>query len=286
MERRRVLALLAAVPLLALAACGDDGAATPATEPPPDETLPPTDEPGYVHPTGGDEVVLRIAYEGGFTTPDVVFLRLPTVLVTGDRVFQQGPVIEIYPGPLLPNIQVRTISEAGIQELLAAADEAGLLEQRTYDGPDNIADAPDTVVTLTVDGVTYEHRAYALGFEGPAGVEGDEDRAALQGYVELVSDYVTAQPGDVLGPESAFEPEEYLLRSFVADDLSGFEIEPTIETWPADSSVRLVDAGDCAAVPAAAFGELFTTATQLTFFEDDGVVYRLAVKPGLPGDAC
>jgi hypothetical protein len=286
MQRRRVLALLATVPLLALAACGDDDAATPATEPPPDETLPPTDAPGYVHPTGSDEVVLRIAYEGGFTTPDVVFLGLPTVLVTGDRVFQQGPVIEIYPGPLLPNIQVRTISEAGIQELLAAADEAGLLEQRTYDGPDNIADAPDTVVTLTVDGVTYEHRAYALGFERASGVEGDEDRAALQGFVELVSRYVTAEPGEVLGEEAAFVPEEYLLRSFVADDPSGLEIEPTIVPWPAEVPVRLVDAADCAAVPAATVGELFTTATQLTFFEEEGVVFRLAVKPALPGDAC
>lgn len=286
MERRRVLALLAAVPLLTLAACGDDDTATPATQPPPEETLPPTDAPGYVHPTGSDEVVLRIAYEGGFTTPDVVFLGLPTVLVTGDRVFQQGPVIEIYPGPLLPNIQVRTITEAGIQELLTAADEAGLLEQRTYDGPDNIADAPDTVVTLTVDGVTHEHRAYALGFDDLSGVEGDEDRAALQGFVELVSQYVTAQPGEVLGQESAFVPEEYLLRAYIADDLSGFEIEPTIVAWPAEAPIRLADAADCAALPAASFGALFATATQLTFFEDAGVVYRLAVKPALPGDAC
>ncbi len=284
MERRRALALLAAVPLLVLGACGDDGSATPATQPPPDATLPPTDAPGYAHPTGSDEVVLRIAYEGGYTTLDVVFLSLPIVLVTGDRVFQQGPIPEIYPGPLLPNIQVRSIAESGIQELLAAADAAGLLEQRTYDGPTNIADAPDTVVTLTVDGVTYEHRAYALGFDDE---QGDADRAALQAYVELVSRFVTGEPGEALGAESAFEPAQYLLRSFVEEDLGGYEIEPTIVTWPADAPVRLVEAADCAAVPAAAFGALFTTATQLTFFSDADVTYRLAVKPALPGDdAC
>ena len=33
-------------------------------------------------------------------------------------------------------------------------------------------------------------------------------------------------------------------------------------------------------------GDLFAEANQLTFFEQDGVTYRLGVKPLLPGDAC
>jgi hypothetical protein len=157
-----------------------------------------------------------------------------------------------------------------------------LLEQRSYSGPDDIADAPDTVLTLTVGGTTYEHRAYALGFEEESD---DPERAALWGYVELVSQFVSGQPGEVLGPESPFESARYLLRSYVADDLDGFEIEPTVLDWPADAPVRLAEAGECASVPAATFGELFTTATQLTFFVDGGVTYRVAVKPVLPGDA-
>jgi hypothetical protein len=42
-----------------------------------------------------------------------------------------------------------------------------------YTRPDIIADAADTVVTITVDGETFEHRAYAPGGGGPGGDETD-----------------------------------------------------------------------------------------------------------------
>ena len=148
-------ALLAGSLVLTLAACGDDGQdagsldSVPAPTTP--TTVPGTTAPGaspIEHPVGADDVVLRIGYEGGFVPVEVMFQNLPTLLVTGDgRLIVVGPVPEIYPGPLLPNLQVRTISEAGVQQLLAMAADHGLLTQREYDNPTNIADAPDTVVT-------------------------------------------------------------------------------------------------------------------------------------------
>ncbi len=114
---------------------------------------------------------------GGFVPVDYDFLNLPSLLVTGDgRVIEQGPQIEIYPGPLLPNLQQRTISEAGIQALLRLAEEHDLFRDVEYENPTNIADAPFTVVKISANGATYEHNVYALGLGGD-GTETDEARA-------------------------------------------------------------------------------------------------------------
>jgi hypothetical protein len=294
MRTRHLVRVLTVVPLvsLALVAFGDDSASSPATTPPPDSTLP---EPAdgstgqYEHPTGADDVVLRIGFEGGFVTPETTFQDLPLVLVTGDgRLFQQGPVMAIYPGPLLPNVQVRTISDAGIQTILGLADEYGLLVDRTYERPDMIADAADTVVTINADGETFEHRAYALGMSDALdGTETDEQRIALADFVREVQENVVGPASDELGPESAYEPDAYLVRALIAGDWSGDEgIEPTVVEWPAEVSVRLDGEIECAEIPAAEVAGLFADANQLTWFTEDGISYQMFVTPRLPGRDC
>ncbi|HEX4982270.1 MAG TPA: hypothetical protein VFV63_11250 [Ilumatobacteraceae bacterium] len=288
---RHPLVAVASVLALGLSACGDDTESSPATGPTTADTLPPVDTAppdtggdGIEHPTGPDDVVLRIGYEGGFVPVDYAFLNLPILLVTGDgRVIVQGPQIEIYPGPLLPNVQQRTISEAGIQALLRLADEHDLFRDVTYQDDTNIADAPYTVVTLSANGDTYEHEAYALGLGGD-GTEPDEERARLASFVEQASDIVTAAGADTLGPEEPFEAASYLIRATVADPSSlDQDIPPTLVDWPADAPVRLADAAECATVPADSFRDLFASATQLTWFVDAGITYQLTVKPQLPG---
>ena len=181
----------------------------------------------------------------------------------------------------MPNVQVRTATEAGTQALLALANEYGLLAEVEYASPTNIADAPNTVVAITADGVTYVHNAYALGTSGD-GTESDPQRQAL-------ADFVTAATGDwlygdnpELGPEASFVAETFLIRALEVGDMEPTDIEPTVVDWPADASVRLVDAGECAAVPAAEVAEMFADANQLTFFADGGVTYQVAVRPQLP----
>lgn len=283
------LAAATATVALVLAACGDDDAGpvaqpgdsipTPSTTAPPDTTDAPADE-GFEHPTGADEVVVEIAYEGGFMPVEGVFTQLPVVLVAGDGSrYVQGPQIEIYPGPLLPNVQVAEIGETGIQALLDLAAEHGLLTEREYESPDNVADAPDTVVTIHANGETYVHRAYALGIGGLDGSAETGDRAELQAFID-------AATGVVIDDERPFEPETYLIRATPVDDLSGYEVEPTTVDWPDDVSLALADAADCAAVPATEVGELFAEANQLTFFVDGDVTYQVSVKPQLPGGGC
>jgi hypothetical protein len=301
--RTRVIgsALLAGSLVVGLGACGDDTEdATPLdTVPPPSDTAPTTTPPttgapadtapsnGIEHPVGADEVVLRIAYEGGFVPVDVAFQNLPAVLVTGDgRLITQGPQIAIYPGPLLPNMQVRTISDAGIQELLQLAAEHGLLTEREYENPTNIADAPDTVVTIAANGEVYEHRAYALGLGGgPDGGETSEPREALASFVEEVTGTWMFEENPELGAEQPYPTDTYLVRAIAVDDLSGFEIEPTVVDWPAELP-PLAEATECLAIPAAEVGDLFAEADQLTFFTSVDVTYQLAVKPELPGTGC
>jgi hypothetical protein len=307
MQRHALTPLaLAAVIALGLSACGDDSESSPATEPTTDVTLPTVDTTpdtgapdsgtpdtgtpdtgtsDIQHPTGADDVVLRIAYEGGFVPIEYTFLDLPILLVTGDgRVIVQGPVPAVYPAALLPNVQQRTISEAGIQALLRLAEEHDLFRDVTYEGNDNIADASDVVVTIAANGATYEHRAYALGMSGDDGNETDAARASLASFFEQATDIVTAAGADTLGPEEPFESTSYLIRATVADESTvDMDLAPTLVDWPADAPVRLADATECATLPVESFADLFASATQLTWFVDAGVTYQLVVKPQLPG---
>jgi hypothetical protein len=253
--------------------------------------VPPADSvaPGgsIEHPTGADDAVVRIAYEGGFVPVEYVFRNLPVLLVTGDgRVLQPGPVPEIYPGPLVSPVLQRSVTEAGIQDLLALAEQHGLLADVEYTNPTNIADAPDTVVEIAADGDTYVHRAYALGL---AGDEQDPARAELAAFVSAatggaITDWLYADNPE-LGTEVPFVPETYLIQASTAPEQGG-DIAPTLVDWPAEASVRLADAADCAAVPASEVGAVFESATQLTYFVDGGVIYQLWVRPQLPGDGC
>ena len=228
-------------------ACGDDTVeeGTPQS----DDTLPPVAD-GYEHPTGADEVVIEYAEVGGFVPREVAFQQTPNLLISGDgRAFSPGAQIEIYPGPLLPAVQVQAITEEGIQTILAAADEAGLLADVEYEAPTNIADASTAQVTISVNGETYVHEAYALGIASPdgSGEETTPQRQALADFVAQLSDLTTLVGADNLGETSLYEPEFYAIEAVVVDDLTAYGgdgIEPTVVEWPADVTVRLADADD------------------------------------------
>ena len=289
---KRLIPLVVAIAGLGIAACGSDGPGPSSASS--DSTLPtvPADGQGdgYTHPTGADEVVVSYAELGGFTTREYAFQQPPSVLISGDgRLFSPGAQIEIYPGPLLPAVQVRTITEAGIQQILAAADEAGLLADVDYTAETNIADASTATVTISADGETWVHEAYALGFAGPDGVEPTSERQALLRFVTQLTDLEALVGSENLGEATLFEPTEYEIEAIAVDDLSAYGtdgIEPTVEVWPADVSVRLADAAECTVVQASEVGELLASANQLTFFTDAGVTYQLLARPALPGSQC
>ena len=273
MNRRTFLAALAGTPALAalVAACGNDSKRTFSSV-----------------PDGPQDVVIKITNEGGFVPAGFFFVNLPSLLISGDgRVFTPGAMIEIYPGPLLPAITERSITDEGIRRVLQLADDAGLLgAPLDYSLPGGIAvaDAPDTVVVIHVDGKVYEHRANALGFDMPDGAS-SAARENLNTFVTLVSDVAAVAGGNNVGEEYAFVPEQYRFQALAVDPTQWTDPSPTIVAWPDGTGAVLSESLQCATVAADAVGELLTSATQLTFFAEADITYQLYAVGVLPGDA-
>ena len=274
MNRRTFLAALAGTPALAalVAACGDDNRYTFSYEP--------GDNP---------DVILKITNEGGFVPAGYAFINLPSLLISGDgRAFAPGAMIEIYPGPLLPAIYERTITDDGIQKVLQLADDASLLGAAPdYSLPDGvgIADAPDTVVVINVNGKVYEHRANALGFDMPDGGPSTPARDNLNKFVTTVSDLAKVTGAANVGDEQPFVPTQYRFQALAVDPSQFTDPDPTIVPWPQGTGAILAESLECATVAAAAVDDVLTSANQLTFFEEDGITYQLYAVGVLPGDA-
>jgi hypothetical protein len=304
-SRRSLLVSMIGAPVLAtfVAACGDPDAEPAASNPSPTgpgSTVPATtaapattpSPAGIEHPTGADDVVLRYGREGGFVPMSVWFVNQPSLLVSGDgRLFTPGVTTLEYPGPLLLPMGVRTITEAGIQTLLAAADEAGLLAPPPdYTAEVNVTDMPDTVVSITAGGETYRHSAYALGFptdeQGNPKDETTPARVALLAYTRLLDDLTSTVGAGELGAEAVFEPAEYRLRAtpVTEADLAGMDPAPSIVDWPASTGLDLATAAECARLAAGAAGTVFADATTATFFRQGDDLYSIAVAGVLPGD--
>jgi hypothetical protein len=209
--------------LLALAACADRPTGT-------------TDA-GIEHATASTDLLVRVAFEGGFVPVEWTYTGLPPFSLFGDgTVVLPGAQIEIYPGPALPAISSRHVNEAGIQAILAAALDA------TRDLPDDlgdmgtigIADAPDTVITVSAGGVDRTIRVYALSelTERPPGMPEDVYRAR-QRLAELVTKLGSLDPWlpeGSLGPDGTFEGSaaRLLVRDYrPAEDLPQHPV-----AWP------------------------------------------------------
>lgn len=264
----------------------------------------PGDDPDDVVPGGGADdgaPVLQIEISGGFVMMGWDFSRVPELTVYADgRAIVQGPQIEIYPAPALPNLQVEQLSEADVEALIDAARDAGLLAEPPVYGQPPVADVPTTFVRLTVDGQTYEHAANALGFLEGEGTMGDDgladgsaltedelaDRVALATFVQTANELVGANGNGEAYPITGFGLFAQPLPAgdgAVVDE--GVEIQ--VLPWPLDG-VALADATECVAVvgdDGATLRETLAGANALTQFEQDGVTYNVWFRPLLPHEA-
>ena len=163
--------------LASLAACsatpsgvgpaGSVGSVPPASPGRPSAT--PSAPPGIQHPTGPTQLVLRVDTDGGFVAPGWLLTHVPGFSLYGDgRVVTVGPQIMIYPGPALPSLVETRLTEAGIQAVLRAAQDAGLFGADRNLPLEGIADAPTTTFRLVAGGGTHVTSAYALGMDHPA----------------------------------------------------------------------------------------------------------------------
>jgi len=149
--------IFAIVLIVLLAACARNGSGSSTTPAP-------SASSGVSHPTAADELVFSWAQEGGFAPAADVLTRIPNFALLGDgTVITPGAQIMIYPGPFLPSLQARQLSEAGVRQLLAMLLDSGAFE-RSAELTDmgNIADASTAVFKLNAGGRNIMVSAYAL----------------------------------------------------------------------------------------------------------------------------
>jgi hypothetical protein len=292
--------------LLLLAACAAPGG-TPGSSSSDSPSASPPAQGAIDHP-GGDEPVLVIEDVGGFAMVDMIATRLPSFVMLGDgRVIMQGAQTLEFPGPALPALQERTLTEEGIQQVLGAIEETNLftadLELRGAQAM--VADATDTVFHLNADGREVTVSVYALGLLDPSmgapqGVTASELEAhrllsQLRDSLMTIDTAVSADGWESEGWQP-FQPEAFRLyvRDVTGeplDDLAG-----QVREWPSDDDPATVgeeqptfgNGTRCLVVDGDAAATWLTeleAANQNTRWTDSGDRrFSVQARPLLPGD--
>lgn len=295
MRKGRIGVAVAAVAVLA-SACGGVGNDDPGSG----GTTGTTGAIGIEHPTGADQLILRVAYEGGFVPYEYTLGSTPFWSLFGDgTLIVPGPQIEIYPGPALPNLTATPVSEEGIQAILEAARDAGLMDGDANYGDQCIADAATTVFTTNAGATTTVVSAYALEVGEPAGTCGNEKdadaRARLAAFQAKLTDLRSWLPEGSVGTERPYDPTE--MRVYVLPYQGDAELPQDPIDWPLDPHLgefgeAVRDAADtrCGMVMGDDLTTLLEAAGQanaLTPWTSGGTEYHLIFRPLLPDEhAC
>ncbi len=308
--RRQLLARASGVlilPLLAACAQADTGGGAGTQRPPsptPTAAPSPTAEAGRIaHPTGADELVLRIDRTGGLLPPFHIATELPLFVLYGDgSVITQGPQIMIYPPPALPNLLVTGLTEEGMQAILREAEIAGLLEgDRRYEFP-VIADAPVTIFTVNAGGRTSVVSAYALieaEVDDPKiPMEEREARRRLREFLDKALSLSSWLPRAAIAlPERAYTIERLQLIVLQADEAieEPTDVEPSELDWPLSAALaefgspyqvlgRQARCGVVEREELAAVVDAMSKANTLTRWRSDGTLFVIFPRPLLPDE--
>ena len=210
----------------------------------------PVASPAAGTPASGDAtgILVRVEFVGGFVPPTVNLLNAPTYQLTDDgREITQGPQILIYPPPALPNFQVATLTDAGIQSIMDAAAAAGLVGQDQDYRNDQVTDLPTVTITVVADGVTAVTQAYGLDMLAP-GTTGDlaDARDRINAFLAATQNPPSLRdPAEVAEPETAYLEEQLQVVMIPADAIlpppdpgavAGSEPQPPYE-WPLETPI-------------------------------------------------
>lgn len=145
-------------------------------------------DPTSGSPYQNNDLVIRVSFVGGFVPAETIPTRLPLLSVYGDgRVITEGPQIEIFPPPALPNLQLQKIAAGDVSTLVDLAVKAGVGQKVDYGQP-GVTDMPSTrFVVLTKDGLKTTE-VYALSIEdGYVGGLTPEQKAARRTIEKLLN---------------------------------------------------------------------------------------------------
>jgi hypothetical protein len=250
------------------------------------------------HPTGADEVVLRVSTGGGFVPIEYNYTMIPEFTLYGDgRIIVTGPTTLQYPGPALPNLQTTVVSDETMQAILAAAKKAGLFQNGVDYGQPGVTDVGTTTITVNADGTTYTSQIYALGFEDTNGLtmEQQQARATIDDLRGKLTD-----PSTLTTEQLTWESYDYTAlavysRLVDATATTGqTDVQPKNLPWPlADLATageevpnssgmrKVVVTGD----DLQTLNPLLDKATQITLWQSGGNDYNLWFRPLLPDEA-
>ncbi|HEX7171187.1 MAG TPA: hypothetical protein VF365_01120 [Candidatus Limnocylindria bacterium] len=249
------------VALLVLSACAAGGGSPPASadsggspgasdEPAPSASPRDSDGGGtggdVEHPTGSEAIVV-VTLAGGMIPAQMQVGEVPVFTLVGDgRVIVPGLQTLEFPGPILPALQERRLTEEGIQLVLSALDETNLftgdLENRV--AASVISDASDTVFTVHAGGRTSVVTVFGVGMmppemEPPPGTDEGELEAyrVLSALNDRLMTLDTWLPADAWATDTwqEYQPEAFRLYvRDVTDQPDDEELPGQQIAWPAD----------------------------------------------------
>jgi len=213
--------------------------------------------------------------------PDAAFVTIdvegiPAITADG-RVFDRAPAAQGFTAALPLNqaigpLVTAQLTPAGLQAVVAEADELGLLQTPPDYGDPGISDSGYLDVVLTTADGVYEHHVYAPG-EETGDRDADAARDRLDEFVSFVGS-LSQHVGDELGPWSPYVPERWVV------DTAPYVESSDARAWP--FATDPVDG--CATFPSAADDD---TASGVYTVESPGGVERtVEVSPALPFTEC
>jgi hypothetical protein len=299
-------ALLVVVVAAGVVGCGSSGGPGTTGAAGTTTTLPP-----IKHMTGASDLILQVSTSGGLVPIESKLTSTPDFSLYGDgRVIITGPVIAIYPGPALPNLQTAVITEDEMQSLLRAAQNAGLFRSDFNYGHPSVTDMGTTTIVVNAAGKTYTSKIYALGMEENAGGVTDvqsQARAQVNTFnqrLSSLSGFVTRKLSwtaykytslAVYGKQTAAASSGGSTNNSTGSAAStasttSTDVQPNTLAWPlgdlatlgqpAEGGYRelLVSGQDLSTL-----SPLLAEATQITQWTSNGKVYNLYFRPLLPG---
>jgi hypothetical protein len=220
----------------------------------------------------------------------------PDVVIDQGRLIVHGPEMAIYPGRLLPNLQQRPISQAGIDAIVAAARAAGLL-----DGPTDMTGglqpgAQTAHLLFVIDGVEREvlgdpTRQIVCVTTPCDGAPGTPE--AFGQFWARIHD-VGSWLGAELGPETPYIADRFAV--LLVEPVDDASLPPSFAPWPLEvpmTQFGVALAGSpqarCGVIEGASLKAAlaaFGAANELTRWTDaTDAVFSAVVRPLLPGEA-
>lgn len=202
------------------------------------------------------------------------------------RLITQGPMIMIYPGPALPNLQVTHISQAGVGQVLQWASEAGL------QGPDRQLGEPmldSGVMVFTVASAEGTHRTTVADLSS-----NDSEVGAVREFHDVMLNLRQWLADEIVGDDVPYTFDRLRVVSFPAnpDNITDPQLVNRLD-WPLGPLATL---GEPISEPepyrcALIDGEdldtllpLLSRANELTLWRSEDAEFQLYLRPLLPDE--